>query len=95
MQGFKELTSLMSSCLGFNGDRLIPLSFLPAIYEVNKTGEAMQAYRLICRFPDVNRYSLLYVCHMWYELSRYSSINKMTIDNICTCVCPSLVYVKE
>ena len=95
MQGFKELTSLMTSCFGFSGERLVPASFLPAICQVNKTGDPAKAYELLCQFPEVNRYTLLYVCHVWSELSHYSSVNKMTVDNICICVSPSMMHTKE
>lgn len=55
----------------------------------------MKAYELLCKLPDVNHYTLLYLCHLWYEISKYSDVNKMTIENICTCVCPSLIFVQE
>lgn len=89
------MTSLLTSSLGFKQERLIPSSFLPSILEVNTTRSPSKAYDLLCKMPMVNHYTLLYLCHMWYELSRYSNVNKMTIDNICTCVCPALIYVNE
>lgn len=95
IQGYKEVTSLLTSSLGFEHECLIPVSFLPSISEVNTTRSPMKAYELLCKMPLVNHYTLLYLCHLWYEVSRYSNVNKMTIDNICTCVCPSLVYVNE
>ena len=81
--------------MGFQGERLIPTSVLPTINEINKTRSTMKAYELLCKLPDINHYTLLYLCHLWYEISKYSDVNKMTIENICTCVCPSLIFVQE
>ena len=93
--GFREVTSLMTSCISFKQECLIPVTFLPSINEVNQTHNAMRAYELLCKLPDRNRYSLLYLCHLCFEISCYSKVNKMTIDNICMCVCPSLIYISE
>ena len=43
----------------------------------------------------MNHYSLLYLCRLWYEISLHSETNKMTIDNICRCVCPALISAKR
>lgn len=93
--GYKEMTSLLTSTISFEKECLIPVSFLPAINEVNQARSPTKAYELLCKLPDLNRYSLLYLCHLWYEVSQYSEVNKMTVDNICTCVCPSLIFINE
>lgn len=85
----------MTSCFGFSGEGLVPTSFMPAICQVSKGGNPDEAYELLCQFPEANRFSLLFLCHTWSEVSCYSSINLMTVDNISTCVSPAMINTKE
>lgn len=85
----------MTSCFGFSGERLVPSSFMPAICKLSKGGTPAEAYELLSHFPEVNRFSLLFLCLMWSELCRYSSRNMMTVDNISRCVSPAMINTKE
>lgn len=93
--GFKELTSLLTTLLNFEEDGLIPIASLNAIVEVNKSKDALLAFSVAQKMPMLNFMNLMYLCVFWYGISKYASVNKMTIGNICTCVGPSLIRAKE
>ena len=80
--------------MSFN-DGLIPAKFITDIIEVNKTKSPQKAFELLERFPQVNRYTLFYMCRLWNEIAAFKSVNKMKIENICVCVCPSLIHINE
>ena len=74
---------------------MIPIAFLPNIIEFNQTKDAKSVLDVVKEFPELNAVNLLYLCVFWYRISTYSSINKMTVSNLCTCVCPSLIHVED
>ena len=74
---------------------MIPISFLPAIIECNQTKDMKSVLDVVKKFPEINAVNLLYLCLFWYRISTYSSVNKMTVSNLCTRVCPSLIHVDD
>ena len=86
---------MLTSLLNFEDDGIIPSSFLPSIIEVNMVKDMKASYGVLQRMPSLNQYNLLYLCAFWNKIASYESVNKMTVSNICTCVCPSLIHVDE
>ncbi|GMT25509.1 hypothetical protein PFISCL1PPCAC_16806 [Pristionchus fissidentatus] len=72
-------------------DPLIPKTSRDEFVRAAVTGKAEALQRAIVDLPQPNRDTLAYLCVHWLKVIALSAVNRMTMDNLCRCIAPTVV----
>eukprot|EP00003_Mantamonas_plastica_P024554 TRINITY_DN458_c0_g1_i6.p1 TRINITY_DN458_c0_g1~~TRINITY_DN458_c0_g1_i6.p1 ORF type:complete len:769 (+),score=227.54 TRINITY_DN458_c0_g1_i6:54-2309(+) len=76
-------------------DPVVPFSMYQSFIDAHRLSDDIQRYNqlssLVKALPEQNFRVLQYLVHFLYRLCLYASVNKMTQQNISTCIAPGLI----